>query len=571
MGKSGIRLSGGGDGNVITGNTISGAKWFGITGGGLRNFRIADNIIHDSVGNQGTLGHGIYSANAGDDGVIEDNEVYDCSSNAIHTNGDASQGGTGVQTNITIRRNTLHNNSLTFGGGAINCDGLLNSRIENNLIYDEHSTGIALYAIDASAPSTGNVIANNTIVLATDSPASKGCIRLANTSAENIIFNNILYNRNPSGPAICCDADSIPISDYNLVVDRFSIDGGSTIITLAQWRTATGNDIHSTLISSLASIFTDAANDDYTLTPTGPATNVGVTTFNGESAPTDDIDGNARPFAGAYDVGCYESQTVSVLVTDVSPDDSAMAVAVNVNITFTFDRDVSSGTIVFTLVGASSGSVAGSLTYDSPSKTATFNPTSDLADGDTFTATISAADAASGGVTLVEPVVWTFSTIGAHRLFDSSLVSPGYWTDSADVSNLTFGLVFYTTAVGGAVTKAWFYKATANTGTHKATLRAINGTVLATKTFSAESASGWQSVAFDTPVAITANTRYVMCVHMPNGNYSFKSGAAPRVNSPVFSGDNLFGSPSVFVAGDNDPLTGTTSTNFYGVDVEIQS
>ena len=49
----------------------------------------------------------------------------------------------------------------------------------------------------------------------------------------------------------------------------------------------------------------------------------------------------------------------------------------------------------------------------------------------------------------------------------------------------------------------------ANTGTHVGNLWTTSGTLLATGTFSGETASGWQQLNFTTPVDITAGTTYV--------------------------------------------------------------
>ena len=51
-----------------------------------------------------------------------------------------------------------------------------------------------------------------------------------------------------------------------------------------------------------------------------------------------------------------------------------------------------------------------------------------------------------------------------------------------------------------------------------------DGTQLAAATFSGETASGWQQVSFDSPVAIDANTTYVASYHAPNGHYAATNG-----------------------------------------------
>ena len=47
-----------------------------------------------------------------------------------------------------------------------------------------------------------------------------------------------------------------------------------------------------------------------------------------------------------------------------------------------------------------------------------------------------------------------------------------------------------------------------------------SGNLLATATFTGETASGWQEVDFTNPVAITANTTYVASYFAPAGGYA---------------------------------------------------
>ena len=74
--------------------------------------------------------------------------------------------------------------------------------------------------------------------------------------------------------------------------------------------------------------------------------------------------------------------------------------------------------------------------------------------------------------------------------------------------------------VAGTINGIRFYKATANTGTHIGNLWASDGTLLATATFSSETASGWQQALFAAPVAIASNTVYMASYHANSGHYS---------------------------------------------------
>ncbi len=84
---------------------------------------------------------------------------------------------------------------------------------------------------------------------------------------------------------------------------------------------------------------------------------------------------------------------------------------------------------------------------------------------------------------------------------------------------IELGLRFQTDTAG-YISGIRFYKGTANTGTHTGSLWSANGTLLAKATFTNESTSGWQTVWFDTPVAIQANTPYVASYYAPKGRYA---------------------------------------------------
>ncbi len=91
--------------------------------------------------------------------------------------------------------------------------------------------------------------------------------------------------------------------------------------------------------------------------------------------------------------------------------------------------------------------------------------------------------------------------------------------DSGDGRSVELGVKF-SSEVAGSVTGIRFYKASTNTGTHIGSLWSATGTLLASATFSSETASGWQQVSFSKPVAIGANTTYIAGYFAPKGHYS---------------------------------------------------
>ena len=95
--------------------------------------------------------------------------------------------------------------------------------------------------------------------------------------------------------------------------------------------------------------------------------------------------------------------------------------------------------------------------------------------------------------------------------------------DAGPDSAVELGVQFRS-AVAGSITGIRFYKATANTGTHVGNLWTTNGTLLATATFTGETASGWQQVLFSKPVAIAPQHGVCRLVPCTIGHYSADTG-----------------------------------------------
>src|SRR5258705_345638 len=248
---------------IIRGNTgdLNG-RWGILTG-------FSDDIlIENNVMSRSQAEHGIYVSNSGDRPVIRRNIVFGNRANGIHMNGDVSQGGDGIISGALVEDNTIYDNGLG-GGSGINCDGVQSSVFRNNLLYGNHASGISLYQIDAAQPARDNQVLNNTIVMATD---ARWAINIQNASTGNVLRNNILFNQQSFRGSVAISADSLSgfVSDTNVVMDRFSVDGGDTRIGLAAWRAATGQD-QSSLIATPAALFVSFAGNDYHLSATSPA------------------------------------------------------------------------------------------------------------------------------------------------------------------------------------------------------------------------------------------------------------------------------------------------------------
>ena len=347
---------------------------------------VEDNVSYDNGE------HGIYCNNSSDNGTIRGNTVYSNTACGIHMNGDESMGGDGIMSYWLVEDNVSY---LNPSGSGINCDGVWNSEIFNNLLYDNTGSGISLYAIDGADGSSNNHVYNNTVVMpsngrwALNIPASSGGPA---SPTGNKIKNNILYNASSTEGSITTYSSSVTgfESDYNVVIDRFSINDDSSNISLSTWR-GYGYDTHS-ITSTPSSLFTDAANDDYTLKSGSPAIDAGTTL----NDITDDIAGTSRPQGDGYDIGCYEREApvADLEITTTSLPGGTVDVSYSQTLAATggvtpYSWSIYSGSLPSGLsLGSSTGTISGTPTSSGTSYF-TVQVTDDQATPDTDTQALS--------------------------------------------------------------------------------------------------------------------------------------------------------------------------------------
>jgi len=213
--------------------------------------------------------HGIYVSHATLDPVIRNNDVWGNNINGIHINSGVNQSIVGA----VVEGNVIHDNGKG-GGSGISCDGLENSTIENNLLYNNHFFGISLYHVTSTLPAMNNVVQNNTVVMAADGFYA---LNIRNGSINNTVENNIFSS-------MLMDADSIPgyVANDNAIdvpVGKtlyLSADSDNTRLTLPGWQHVTGQDANS-LVLTPDQLFQDPAAGNYLLNPASPLQGIGYT------------------------------------------------------------------------------------------------------------------------------------------------------------------------------------------------------------------------------------------------------------------------------------------------------
>ena len=127
--------------------------------------------------------------------------------------------------------------------------------------------------------------------------------------------------------------------------------------------------------------------------------------------------------------------------------------------------------------------------------------------------------------------------------------------------------VKFQSSVAGTVSGIRFYKGPQNTGTHVGNLWSSTGALLATVTFSNETATGWQQANFCSSVSIQANTTYVASYHTNTGFYSADNNYFVIDHGSGVLTARASGGNGVYVYGSGGFPTETYKASNYWIDV----
>jgi hypothetical protein len=301
---------------------------------------------------------------------------------------------------------------------------------------------------------------------------------------------------------------------------------------------------------------------------------------NGVTVPftTENIKGVEYAFFAATNASytaTYVPDTTAPAITSTVPANDAEDVDPGAVLTATAGEalrpiTVNSSTVTVTANGTP---VSGSVSYDSSSRVITFDPSSSLALDTNHVFTVKSGatgvkDLAGNALTTDRVTQFTTAAFTTATIFPDSTVP--VTTSYPDTGAYTLGVKFQS-AADGYITGVRFYKGANNSGTHTGGLWNASGQLLASGSFTDESATGWQTLTFATPAAITANTTYTAGYVTPNGGYAADAGglATPQGSGTLqsLSGGGVY-SPGATLT---HPTTSAPSNMNYYVDAVYQS
>jgi hypothetical protein len=270
-------------------------------------------------------------------------------------------------------------------------------------------------------------------------------------------------------------------------------------------------------------------------------------------------------------------------VLSVTPAQGATQVPVNATPSAVFSTALDAASLTSSTVQLRDGAntlVTGAISYEASTFTVTFTPQQPLQAGQTYTMTLKGGAAPritdTVGTPLASNFTWSFTTAsGPPPITTYSIWAPTTTPANPNINDdnaIEVGLKFRAD-VNGFITGVRFYKGGAsNGGSHVGHLWNSAGTLLGTVTFTNETASGWQQALFQTPIAVVANTTYVVSYFAPQGHYAgdinyFASSGVD--NSPLHALSNaLAGGNGVYLYGSGSGFpTNTFMSANYWVDV----
>ncbi|KJC41413.1 adhesin, partial [Bradyrhizobium sp. LTSP849] len=233
-------------------------------------------------------------------------------------------------------------------------------------------------------------------------------------------------------------------------------------------------------------------------------------------------------------VTIHGANDAPVLAAQTSAQSAVIGQAYSLTLPTGTFTDVDSGdSLTYVATNSTGAALPTWLSFNATTRVFTGTPAA--ADAGTVAVKLTATDA--GGLSASENFNLTVSTTASQNfsLFSASTPATAP-TSFNDGQPLELGVKF-TSSTAGQVTALKFYRSANDNGPDVLDLWSATGTKLASATFTNTSASGWQTVALATPVALAANTTYVASYHttgayVGTGNYFTSAVTSGPVTAP---------------------------------------
>ena len=425
-------------------------------------------------------------------------------------------GATGVSTGTTVIANfseAVDTSTVTSTTFQLRGPG-------NTLVTASVSTASNQITLTPLAPLAGSTTYTATITGGTSGVKDNAGNALASnfvwsfTTASTDITPPTMVSVTPLSGATGINTSTSVVANFNEAINPSTVTG-----TTFRLR-GPGNTLVTATVSTSAS--------QITLTPS--AVLAGSTTYTatitGGGSGVKDLSGNA--LASNY-VWSFTTAVVDVTpptVNSVTPTSGATGVSTGTTVVANFSETINAASVTgttFQLRGPGNTLVA--ATVSAASNQITLVPSTALASSTLYTVTITGG--ASGvkdlaGNALASNFVWSFTT-GAGGGSTALHILPQGILPSSPRSNDGVGIalgVRFRSSQNGVITGVRYFKGAGTTGTHIGQLWTNTGVLLAQATFTNETASGWQTALFNTPVSITAGVNYVASYHSPSGDFA---------------------------------------------------